>query len=256
MPLVATRYTDPIGMRSAGACALFSLLCTAPGPAVAADPGGTTLYYSVDWRLIRAGSAKLVIPSKGPVSLTLESVGLVSKLYKVDDRYTATHDAGFCATSATMLSSEGKRRRETKVTFDRERKKASYLEKDLVKNANVRVDEIDVPACVQDIIGGLMQLRTMKIDVGHSGQIPMSDGKKFAQVRLEAQAREELKTTAGTFKTIRYEAFLFGGVIYQRPARVFVWVSDDARRVPVQIRVRLQLAIGTITLSLEKEDHT
>ena len=31
---------------------------------------------------------------------------------------------------------------------------------------------------------------------------------------------------------------------------------DDARKLPVQIRVRLQLAIGTITLQLEKEEKT
>ena len=245
-------------MRSACAWALPSLFLTsaALGPAEAAEPGGTTLNYAVEWRLIRAGSAKLAMPASGPVSLTLESVGLVSRLYKVDDRYTASYDAGLCATAATMTSSEGKRRRETKVTYDRERKKASYLEKDLVKGATVRVDEIDIPACVHDIVGGLLRLRSMKMDLGQSSQIPMSDGKKSALVRVEAQAREELKTAAGSFKTVRYEAFLFGGVIYQRPARVFVWISDDPRRLPVQIRVRLQLAIGTITLSLEKEDHS
>ncbi len=240
----------------AWALLLVSLIPLVARDAAAAEPGVTTLSYAVEWRLIRAGTAKLSLPAAGSVALKMESVGLVSKLYKVDDVYQATHDARLCASSAMLTSNEGKRRRETKVTYDRERKKANYLEKDLVKGTTVRVDEIDIPACVHDVVGGLLQLRTMKIDVGHSAQIPMSDGKKTALVRVEAQGREELKTAAGSFKTIRYEAFLFGGIIYQRPARVFVWISDDPRRLPVQIRVRLQLAIGTITLALEKEDHT
>jgi hypothetical protein len=47
---------------------------------------------------------------------------------------------------------------------------------------------------------------------------------------------------------------LMNGVIYQRKGRVFVWVSDDTRRIPVQIRLRLAFPIGTVTLQLQKEE--
>jgi len=82
----------------------------------------------------------------------------------------------------------------------------------------------------------------------------MSDGRRAAQVKVEAQEREEVITPAGTFKTIRYEANLMNGVVYQRKGRVFVWVSDDAKRIPVQIRLRLAFPIGTVTLQLQKEE--
>jgi hypothetical protein len=71
---------------------------------------------------------------------------------------------------------------------------------------------------------------------------------------VEAQAREDVKTPAGTFKTIRYEVFLFNGVLYKRPAHLNLWVSDDRRRLPVQIRVRMTFTIGTILLQLEKNE--
>ncbi len=47
----------------------------------------------------------------------------------------------------------------------------------------------------------------------------MSDGRRAAQVKVDAQEREEVTTPAGTFKTIRYEVNLMNGVIYpaQRP---------------------------------------
>ena len=35
---------------------------------------------------------------------------------------------------------------------------------------------------------------------------------------------------------------------------MFVWLSDDSRRLPVQIRIRQPLYIGTITLQLNKEE--
>ena len=112
--------------------------------------------------------------------------------------------------------------------------------------------EIDIPPCVHDVVGGLYFLRTLNVEPGQAIQVPVSDGKKAVMARVEAQQREEVKTPAGTFKTIRYELFLFNGVLYTRSAHLNIWVTDDARRIPVQIRVRLQFTIGTITLLLDK----
>jgi hypothetical protein len=36
---------------------------------------------------------------------------------------------------------------------------------------------------------------------------------------------------------------------------MFLWLTDDARMMPVQIQIRLQFLIGTITLQLEKEER-
>jgi hypothetical protein len=115
--------------------------------------------------------------------------------------------------------------------------------------------EIDVPACAHDVMGGLFRLRNQTIPIGHFIDLPMTDGKKFVNVKVEAQEREKVKTPAGTFQTIRYEAFLFDNQLYTRKGRLFIWISDDDRHLPVQIRVRLGLAVGTITVQLTKEEH-
>lgn len=221
------------------------------------------LHYGVEWRLIRAGIARLNwtpsspgAKSKWEGGLHVESAGLVSKLHKVNDDYVVDLADGLCAESVLLRAQEGKRNRETKVSFDRARGKAHYLERDLIKNTTVLAKEIDVPACVHDVIGGLYRLRTMRLEPGQSAQVPMTDGKKFASVKVEAQERETVKTPAGTWKTIRYEAFLFNGALYARNARCFVWITDDARRLPVQLQVRLRFLIGTITLALEKDDRS
>ena len=224
-------------------------------------PAKETLYYSIDWRLFTAGKARVELtttPQPRPgyqVNLHLESTGIVSKLFKVEDNYSANMSSAYCAQSLQMTTHEGSRLRETKITFDAEAKKASYLERDRARNnAIVLSQETDIPPCVHDVIGGLFFIRTLNLEPGQSTQIPVSDGKKSVMVKVEAQAREDVKTPDGTFKTIRYEVYLFDGVLYRRSAHVNVWVSDDRRKLPVQIRVRMTFTIGTINLQLEKHE--
>jgi len=218
-----------------------------------------TFHYRVEWRFIEAGRAKLVYtqPESGGLEsiVDLESTGLVSRLFKVKDVYNLTADRSFCATAVLINAQEGKRRRETRITFDGNARKAQYVERDLAKNNQVlNTKEIDTAACVYDVIGGLAKLRGIGLEPGQNTTLPISDGKKFVQARVEAQEREEIKTPAGTFKAIRLEATLFNNVLYSRSGRLFVWLSDDDRRIPVQIQARLRIHIGTITLQLSKEE--
>jgi len=250
---------------------VLTLLCV-PSPGsqivaaaqtVAALPAKGAFEYNVEWRLIDAGKAKLtwsaVARPSHPgwqVKLHLESAGLVSMLYKVLDDYTGDLGAGLCVENTHLNAHEGSRQRETTVHFDPERRKASYLERDLLTHAVVLAKETDIPPCVHDVIGGLLFLRTLNLEPGHSIEVPVSDGKKSVSPKVEAQQREQIKVPAGTFKTIRYELFLFDNVLYRRPAHLYVWLSDDARRVLVRLQVRLRFTIGTITFQLEKEEKT
>ena len=224
-------------------------------------PAREVFYYNIEWRLFSAGKARVELnttPQPRPgfqVNLHVESTGIVSKLFKVEDDYAASLSSAYCAQSLQMTTQEGNRLRETKITFDAESKKASYLERDRAKNnAIVHSQETDIPACVHDVVGGLFFIRTLNLEPGQSAQIPVTDGKKSVMVKVEAQAREDVKTPAGTFKTIRYEVYLFNNVLYKRSAHVNLWISDDRRKLPVQIRVRMTFTIGTINLQLEKHE--
>ncbi|HUA22293.1 MAG TPA: DUF3108 domain-containing protein [Bryobacteraceae bacterium] len=224
-------------------------------------PSAETLTYNIEWRLIYAGAARVTLEpaastdgQKWHTSLHVESGGMVSKLYKLEDTYNVDMVNQFCAVSTHLDSREGKRHKETVVDFDHNRGKAIYTERDLVRNATIKTAEVAIPACASDVIGGLLKLRTMHLEPGQSAQIPLSDGKKSAMARIEAQDREQIKVTAGTYNTVRYEAFLFNGVLYARKAELYVWLTDDARRLPVQIRARMNFPIGSITFTLDKAD--
>src|SRR5438093_775291 len=131
-------------------------------------PSSENLQYTIEWRLITAGKARLnwsVVDGTGfQTNLHLESAGLVSKLFKVNDEYTSNLDEGLCAHSSFMETQEGSRRRETKVTFDTERRKASYLERDTIKNTVLATSEVEIHACVSDVIGGLYRMPTLNLE--------------------------------------------------------------------------------------------
>ena len=180
---------------------------------------------------------------------------MVSALVKIHDVYNVDYDEPFCATSAMMDSQEGKRHHETKITYDRTDNRATYLERDLIKNAVLHSGEVGIPNCVQEVVGAFLTLRGMDVGVGQIAQIPMSDGRKSATVKIEAQQKEEVKTPLGEYHAIRFEANMLNGIIYMRKGRAFVWLTDDGKRLPVQIRLRMQFPIGTVTLQLVKEEH-
>lgn len=215
-----------------------------------------SLEYEVEWRLVNAGHAKLTLSeskTEREMKMHLESTGLVSRLFHVNDDYTSTATENYCSENTFMAAHEGSREKETKVNFDANAHKAFYHEHDLIKNSNI-AHEVAIPPCAHDIISGLYELRTMGLEPGKSIFLPVSDGKKSVNMKIECQRREEIKTLLGPKKTLLYEVFAFNDVLYRRPGHVHVWLTDDERRVPVQIEIRLQFTIGTVTLRLAKDE--
>ena len=225
---------------------------------VAEVPALGKLTYAVEWRLIRGGTVVIdagesITKSSGAqATVKLDSSGLVAALFKVDDLYTANFDADLCTQSTLMEAHEGKRVRRTEVTVDRQNARSNYAERDPLKGTVVRSVQLDVPPCVHDILGAVLALRKLGLQPGQTSQVPVTDGRRVAQVKVEAQEREAVVTPAGTFQAIRYEANLMNNVIYSRQGRVFIWLSDDANRIPVQFRLRLAFPVGAVNLQLEK----
>jgi len=259
-----------LSLRPACAClALLAIPSSLPQakPAVAGSaaslPAAETLSYTIEWRLIYAGDARLSFqqqkgsaPAAWESTLHLESAGLVSRLYKLVDDYRVDMQDQFCATGSVFDAIEGKRHRETKVTFDHNTHKAVYLETDLLKHVVIKSGDTEIPPCVSDVIGGLYKMRTVHLEPGQSMQVSLSDGRKSVSAKVEAQEREEVETKAGKFKTIRYEAYIFNGVLFKKNARLQFWMTDDATRLPVQLRARMPFPIGTITFQLEKDQRS
>ena len=161
----------------AGALVLLPL----PGPAAGLF-GWDKLTYGVEWRLVRSGTI-VIEPAPAEGRVHLESAGLLSALFKVEDQYTVHYDGNSCATDSTFDSVEGKHHRQTQVAFDHNQHKASFVQKDLTNNTTMRSGQTDTPECPHDMLAGLLALRGNRLEPGQSVSVTLSDGRRTGTVK-------------------------------------------------------------------------
>jgi hypothetical protein len=230
-----------------------------PWPVGAQDGGlpfstGERLLYEVRWRGLPAGHAEIVVDVDGTaghwtVNANAKSVGYVSNIYPVDDEYESQFETpGFCSSGIHKHIQEAERRREVKLEFDSEDRVARLEDRDLLNGAPPRVQQVEIPSCVQDILSAMYYARSLPMTVGQSFEFPLNDGAKTIQIRADVQAEEEVATEAGVFQTVRVEPDVFSGRLFSGQGRLFLWFSKDERRIPVQLRA--QIGVGTINATL------
>lgn len=246
-------------------CALFLLSCAtslAPGQDAAPKPPkfpfAEKLTYRIEWRLVTAGSVTIQLSRAGgsnwQMDMDIESAGLVSRLYRVSDKYKLIADPRFCGMNSNLDAQEGKHHKITILNFDQQRNKVEYDDRDMIKNTSEK-KSLDVPPCTYEIAGALASLRLAALQPGKWAAIPITDGKKFVYGKIEAQARETVNLNGKNYQTVRYEAFLFDNVLYKRKGRLLIWMTDDASRIPVQLRFQLGFPVGTVMVELDKQQQ-
>ncbi len=236
---------------------VFCLVATA---ACAQTPfsAGETLEYDVAWRIFGAGKATMSLARdtsgaqpQWRATVEAHSTGIVSRLYNVQDVFSSTFLAGsLCSEQIVKTMHEGSRHREIRIDFEKQRQMAVLREMDVSKNRLVRQAENPIPACAFDVVSAFYQVRSQKLEIGKVFQVPPNDGSRTILIDIEVQGREEIKTPAGTFQTIRVEPQVFGGTLFKRSGRMQLWLTDDASHKLVELRAKL--FIGTITATLSK----
>ncbi len=222
-------------------------------------PDFETYHYEAEWKLWNAGLATLRL-QPGPngqkqVFGTADSAGFVSLLYTVRDRFQSTFDPRtFCSAHLQKRTEEGFRKRETNILFDYSRGKAVLDEKNLKTNESKHV-EFDVPACATDVLSGIYYVASLPLQTGSTYAFPLNDGNKTQTVEASTEAREQVKVPAGTFRAVRVQLTSSPvEPVKKERGKVWIWYSDDAARIPVQMRARMFW--GTLTLRLQRVERS
>ncbi len=214
-------------------------------------PYNETYVYSADWRIWTGGTVALTM-LPGAVSATANSTGFVSMLYPVHDQFQSTFDPKtFCSQTIRKHTEEGFHARDTMIAFDYAQRKSILEETNLKKKENKRVEN-DIPGCVTDVLTAIYYAGSLPLKNDGVYRFPINDGNKTVDVELKVEARETVKVPAGTFKTIRVSPASTARGLNSR-GKLWLWYSDDARRIPVQMRGRFLW--GTITFQLQRVER-
>lgn len=222
-------------------------------------PVGQTLVYGAEWRVFNAGIATLRLeqtpqtaqpgdPPENHVLGTADASGAVALLYHVRDRYESFFNPStLCSKSISKKMEEGLRRVNADIKFDYPRGKAVLDQKNL-KKGDSKHQENDIPDCVTDVLSAFYLLGSLHLQPGQTVSFPLNDGGKTVTVDVHAEAREQVKTPAGTFSTIRVQPYVPSGVLKGK-GKIWIWYAEDLR---VPVRLKGHLFWGTVTFTLQK----
>ncbi len=218
-------------------------------------PAKQTLTYSVDWRVFPGGTAVIHFESDGTkehLTADAETIGAINLLFHVSDKFQSTFDREKgCTSEFNKQTVEGRRQINSTLKLDYAQGKSILEEKNMVNGQTKRL-EAGIPGCLTDLLTGVFYASSQVLEVGKSFDMPVVDPLKTVVVTMKVEGKEELKTPAGTFKTIRVQPTADAGVVKNR-GNIWIWYSDDERHLPVQMRARLFW--GTITFRLVSAEN-
>jgi hypothetical protein len=211
---------------------------------------GETLVYTIAWLKIEGGemtlrTARETTSDGVPVhrmTLIATSNDYVSKFYPVRDLYETWVDArDFQPLRFEKHAREGRYESDEVEEFDLARRIGSWRE-----------DRTPLPERVQDIISSFYFLRAQPLAIGQDVRVDMFSRGKVYKLKAAVLEKEKVETEAGVFETFKLQPQLRENETDEdrNRGKLFLWFSDDERRLPVMART--VMPIGSVTARLRK----
>ena len=215
---------------------------TAVSPVEQKFADGETLDYTLTWLKVTGGTARMTIQPADDNSFRITSVARssasFSRFFKVRDEIETTVARSDFSTLRYVkrLDEDGDKHEEVTV-----------IEDGVATRTRKKVKKTRVPRPIFDPISIIYQLRTRDLSPGKTHDFELiADGKLYV-VHARVVRREKVTTPAGTFDCVRVEPEMLSGGV-SRDERLFIWYTDDDRKLPV--RIRTEIKVGAITATL------
>lgn len=245
MPAAPGRADEPELPDSTG---FKTVLDTIPA---SAEPfkAGESLRFSVQYGIIKAGSAWLEVPEITEYNghrvwrlvARAESNGFFDKMYKVRNRIESFWDLdGRFSRRYFEDRREGGYRANDTLVYEPDSSRMRY------KNGQT----YPLPGPVQDALSSFYLTRFKPLPLGGHVVFDYHASRKTTPMDVHVLGRETVKTPAGKFKCIVIEPHLKAGGIFKNNGRLVIWLTDDERRMPVLMKSKV--AIGSIKVVLQE----
>jgi hypothetical protein len=145
------------------------------------------------------------------------------------------------------VEEQGKHSRVLEAVFDHKTHKVTWSE----RSPNPQSGAFDFTEPIQDVLTVIYYLRTQKLAVGDSFDVPVTDAGRVFRLSVRAVEEKEIDSVLGKVKTIRIEPALFGDIaLVHARGQLSIWLTEDDRHLPV--RAQLKLDLGTFDIKLKR----
>jgi len=226
---------------------------------------GEKLTFVVRYGFIKAGYATMEVREKIVVNDSFPSYRIVSTarstktfdlIFKVRDEVESIVDArGIFSWRFTKKLREGGYKFDLFVNYDQLFGKAYVRMIRYHSDEPLRIKKqeefvVPIPKYVLDVLAAFYYVRTQDLEVGVPVVMSNHDNRKVYDLQVIIQKKERIKVKAGTFDCIKVQPRLKGEAIFKQKGKLWVWLTDDERKLPVLMKSKV--LIGSITTELIK----
>jgi hypothetical protein len=181
------------------------------------------------------------------------SKGLFTRIagFKFHQHVESTVDVEpFRVLRTDKVEEQGKRKRVLDAVYDHEKNRVLWRE----VSPNPQAGYFDFSEPIQDVLTVIYYLRTQKLEVGKSFDVPVTDAGRVFTLSVAVLERKEIDTVLGRVNAIRIEPALFGdNAAVRAKGKLSIWVTEDDRRLPV--RAQLKVDMGTFDIKLKQVSY-
>lgn len=186
------------------------------------------------------------------------SKGTLLKLFRFSflQRYQSWIDRDrFRAIKTTKHDVQRERVRDSEAVFDYGKKRVTFLESDPKEPMKPpRRIASALEADTHDILSGIYALRTLPLEVGKTFNLAISDSGLVFDIPVRVIGKEMQKTIFGKVSCFRVEPQIFGpGRMIEQKGTIVIWITDDARRIPV--RSQVESSVGRVEIKLKTANN-
>ena len=184
--------------------------------------------------------AYYIVAEGRPTPLLQKLYTLYYKLDTLIDSFTLLPQRG------SSYSEEGKRHRLRTTQFDRATNKAHFE----LQTTTLVKEDIPVSPVVQDALSAIYVLRAIPFKAGDRMTMPVCDNGTNYKAQFEIGAPETIRAPIGEVSAWKIKASITDAKGQPAGRNIVIWVSDDARRLPVKLQA--ELPVGSFILTLRE----
>jgi Protein of unknown function (DUF3108) len=214
---------------------------------------GEKLTYQIFWGPFVVGRASLEVVGIDPVDghdcyhlvAKAKTGGLADLLFPVDSTAESWLDCGgLYARRYREDRTEGNHHRSSEVRYD-----YGHWDAVMTNRLNGREKHLSIDQHVQDVISSLYVVRTRKLMLDSEQTFMINAGATNYNVTIRPDLRKTVWVRpVGDVEALRIEPNPTLTVVSSNKGRMWFWVSDDARRLPLLVNSELKFGNAKLVL--------